>query len=476
MLWRRSAILLCLSALAGVAAAQPSQERFERRLEQMRREEVRRVIIPEQRPLGGRALIDYGGYVSASYLSLDDEENRNHALRGYDLILYGKLELDRAHELFVRGRGSYLDFNSGDSFDDEGDRDEWVLERAHYRLDLRFGDSAPRAALEDGLTLQLGRQLVLWGNGLTLSEVLDGAVVTLRWDVLELEVLAGQTPEDDAIDFDTSRPEFDEMTRRAFFGGRVALNFPRHQPYAYVLAQHDRNDDEVAILGQPIDYDYDSVYLGIGSAGSLGDRLIYGAEFTWQLGESASDGLSAGNDSAIPQTREDINAWALDLRLDWLLAGNLNPRLSAELILASGDPDRRHTSNTLGGNRSGTDDHAFNAFGLLNTGLAFAPAVSNLIATRAGASVSPLARGRARPELQVGIDLFTFWKMRSSAPIDEETIADESFLGIEPDIFINYQVLEDVSIALRYGVFLPGDGFEERAARHFFFVGVSYAF
>src|SRR5205823_8868133 len=88
--------------------------------------------------------------------------------------------------------------------------------------------------------------------------------------------------------------------------------------------------------------------------------------------------------------RDQIQAWAVDGRLDYLLPDERRTRLSAELILASGDDDRGTTSNTFGGNKPNTNDRAFNAFGLLNTGLAFAPAVSNLLAVRLGGSTFPL--------------------------------------------------------------------------------------
>src|SRR5437016_4518292 len=92
----------------------------------------------------------------------------------------------------------------------------------------------------------------------------------------------------------------------------------------------------------------------------------------------------------IDQTEDQIQAWAADARLDYLFPDLRRTRLSAEVILASGDDDRGNTSNTFNGNKPGTNDRAFNAFGLLNTGLAFAPAVSNLLAFRVGGSTFPL--------------------------------------------------------------------------------------
>jgi len=178
----------------------------------------------------------------------------------------------------------------------------------------------------------------------------------------------------------------------------------------------------------------------------------------------------------VPQGKDDICAWAADVRLDYLVAGARKTRLSAEAILASGDPDRQVTSATVGGNRHGTADHAFNALGFLNTGLAFAPEVSNLAALRLGASTFPAPGVSALERMQVGADFFVYAKLREEAPVNEPTSADH-YLGVEPDLYINWQLTNDFSLAVRYGVFFPGSAFGPNDdARQFFYAGVTYAF
>jgi hypothetical protein len=133
------------------------------------------------------------------------------------------------------------------------------------------------------------------------------------------------------------------------------------------------------------------------------------------------------------------------------------------------------TSGTIGGNRRGTDDHAFNALGLLNTGLAFAPEFSNLLALRVSASTLVVPDVEMFSRLQVGTDLFVFAKLRENAPINELT-TDDRYLGFEPDLFINWQITNDVSFALRYGVFFPGSAIPDDNSRQFFYAGITYAF
>jgi hypothetical protein len=164
--------------------------------------------------------------------------------------------------------------------------------------------------------------------------------------------------------------------------------------------------------------------------------------------------------------------------------------LSLEGIAASGDTDRTNTTNTYGGNKPGTRDHAFNAWGLLNTGLAFAPSVSNLVAVRAGGSTFPFPNSALFKRFQVGTDVFAFFKFRQTAPIDEVT-TDDSYLGWEPDVYINWQVTSDVTVAFRYGVFFPGSAILDEDdspiggeavvgandhPRNFLYLGVTFAF
>src|SRR6185295_1462131 len=103
-------------------------------------------------------------------------------------------------------------------------------------------------------------------------------------------------------------------------------------------------------------------------------------------------------------TKDQIKALAFDGRIDYLLLDRRKTRFSAEIIAASGDDDRIQTSTTFGGNRPNSSDRAFNAFGLLNTGMAFAPAVSNLLALRVGAVTFPFPDQSRFDTLQAGVD------------------------------------------------------------------------
>lgn len=467
-------VLISLSSFA-----QTSVERFNRQLEQIQRDTA--LQADTSVPIDQRILFDYGGYLTINYLSVEDLNRETHVLRQYDLVGYTRLNIDGVHEIFARGTASYRDFNDNDSFDGKGDQAVFRVDRLTYRFDLQKYYAAYEGKLtENNLTLQVGRQLVYWGNGLTLSPVLDGAVVEGRWGNVSLQLIGGITPVHDTVDFDSSRPHFNNHTTRGFYGAMAAWQAsPNHHPYAYVLSQQDYNHDYSREQGIFLTrFDYNTFYAGVGSNGTLSDRLLYGIEFVYECGRGLSNSFDVEGGSVAPvkQTYQDVNAWAGDVRFDYLYNDLRRSRLSAEVILASGDDNRLHSANTFGGNKSGTSDTGFNAFGLLNTGLAFAPNVSNLMALRLGGSTFPLPDHSAFRRLQVGADFFVFGKMNRGAPIDEATLGGR-YLGCEPDVFINWQVSSDVTLALRYGVFVPNDDVVVSGdSRQFIFAGLTFAF
>ena len=144
--------------------------------------------------------------------------------------------------------------------------------------------------------------------------------------------------------------------------------------------------------------------------------------------------------------------------------------------MATGDDDRLTTTNTFGGNQTGTDDEAFNAFGFINTGLAFNPNVSNLLLVRIGASTFPLAGTETFDRMQVGTDVLIFNKLDSDAPIDEATSGD-GYIGTEIDFYVTWQITSDLIWSVQYGIFLPGEAIvTDSDPRHFLFTGVTLAY
>ena len=467
------------------ARARQETDRRQKFSDLMQFEADHRIKANPEIPASQRMLFDYGALITFQYNSIDDRLGNNHGLRQTDLIGYVRAELDSANEIFARYRASYQDFNPGDSF--EGRGSEWNhldFDRAYYRFDLaRYFASTSGQSLAYNVTMKLGRDLVYWANGLVLGQVIDGGLFELSYKKMHLELLGGITPVR-TVDFDSSRPNYDHNTRRGFFGGMLKMdvdteNFGRHHPFVYGMVQRDFNSfDSANISGFPTQFNYNSYYIGFGSTGSLNDHLLYGVEAVYQGGDTLSNSfvINGANVSAATQTRNAIQAGAVDIKLDYLVNDSQKTRLSVELLGASGDGNRGHSSNTFNGSKPGKNDHAFNALGLINTGLAFSPQVSNLAMLRLGASTYPLSSQSAFKKFQIGTDLFVYGKMSSRGGFSEPA-GNSHYLGIEPDLFVNWQICSDVTLAARYGVFFPGGGGSSAGGnRQFFYLGVTFAF
>jgi hypothetical protein len=480
VLWLMLGLVIAVAApppaRAQVAGSSANLQRYQQKLDQFQRETA--LLANPIVPADQRLLFDYGGYMTFSYLSVDDLNHDNHGLRQYDLVGYARLNLDDVQEFYARGRLTWQDFNPGDSFSGRGDEFDARMDRLYYRFDLQKAMAAYQGKKVDyDVAIQAGRELVYWANGLTLVQDLDGAVVNLSYQLLDLQLLASITPAD-TIDIDDTRPHFDTNTHRGFYGAMLSAQVGLHRPFLYFLSQQDYNHNYLLQTG-PITtaFNYNSYYIGGGSGGSLNEHWNYGLEGVFEGGRGLSNSFTTANGAFAQavQTEQKIRAWAFDMRADYLLNDPNRSHIAGEATVASGDTDRRHTTNTFGGNKSGTDDNAFNAFGQINNGLAFAPTVSNIMILRVGGSTFPLVDHDPFRQLETGADLFFFGKWKGEAPIDEPTTHDR-FLGIEPDVFVNWQLKSDITLALRYGVFMPSVAMPSRDVRQFFYGGLTFAF
>ncbi len=432
-------------------------------------------------PATERAMIDFGGYFAPQYYSIDDSNGDNHGVQEYQLLAFARANFDGANELFVRLNLQYNDYNPGDSFDGFGSRlIDPVIDRAYYKFDLAQYESAYHGKHLDGnVVFEGGRDFLYWGNGLTFAQVVDGVMPTFSWKNLTLATVAGVTPTR-TVDIQPDRPDFDHDTHRGFYGGLLSVAVGPMHPYAFGLIQRDYNDHNVSVVG-PITtrYSYNSDYLGAGVTGSLTDHWRYGVEAVYESGDGLSDSSMVEGFvlAPVPQYRKNITAFAGDAKVDYVPLDVHNSRITVEGIIATGDSDRGLTNTTFNGNAGGSTDRAYNGFGLISTGLAFGAPVSNLTVLRFGGSTFPLSSYAASKRLQVGMDFYIFDKQNANAPIDEATVHGVKYLGWEPDAYVNWEVVSDVTLALRYGAFVPNSAaFPSNKVRQFFYAGVTFAF
>lgn len=474
-----------LFGVAAPAAAQTDPERLrllERRLQHI--DASYRLAVPQDQPISERLMFEVGGSYRFGFYAIDNAQSNTRILRQHDGILYALAELDGAHRFFGRLRFRYHDYNSGDSFDGRGDRLITPLgDRYWYQFDLRGLHQARTGETPDyNINFKGGRQFVHWASGIPLSNQLYGGVLDVEIGDWGAVGIAGITPASSTVDFDASRTNFDRDTKRAYFGGMLEYRgFAQHRPYFYALVQRDENDDErtfITPIGSfPTQFDYDSEYWALGSRGSIGGNLRYRAEVIHQTGKGLSNSFDPMTGAALEQTRENISAWAGILGLTYLFNDPGDTRIDFEFLGGSGDRDRIRASDTFGGNRAGTKDRSFNALGYVNTGLALSPDISNLLSFRLGASTTPFPSPHRRDWLRLGLDGYLFFKADSNAPLTVNTTND-TFVGGELNLNLDWRITSDVNASIRYGVFFPADAIPsgEDSVRHFVYAGVTYAF
>lgn len=496
VLWMLS-VAIVWSALSASAWAQAeTAARLERQLRQIEQDYL--VQINRGLSVGERARLDYGAEVTYAFMAIDETDQTTHLLHRIDGRLFALANFDEVHQFYGRLRFDYRHYHEGDSFTDDDYELEYPLsDRYWYRFDYRQAvRSSEGVTPKDNLIVQVGRQYVQWASGLTFSDELYAARGWLELDgpKIELEGLFGYTPESSFIDIDSSRTSYDGDTQRFFFGGMLTYTGLRnHEPYIFYLGQRDNNDEDNGFVSTPnplfpplepefiitpFNTHYDSDYFGVGSTGRLfWPQLRYKAEFVYQQGMTLSSPIGFGVDPADPLTEDDIEAWAARAELKWQFQDDNLSHLVFETILASGDDDRfLDSTNTFGGNLAGTTDHAFNAFGYADTGLAFAAPISNLMMFRMGGATYPLRNHLTYQKLLTGVNLFVMNKMDRDAPLDEAT-TNNRYLGFETDVFVDWQITSDVTLRFRYGIFFPGSGIDgDRDPRNFLYTGVTYGF
>jgi len=438
----------------------------QRALEELIRSQLDRELTADQ-----RALIDFGGSYSFFVTIADDGVNSSRTLRRHDERLWIRAATDDGvHEGYARGRLSFMDFNTGDSF--SGRDDDWDganLERGWYQFSLKNAMQAyGHKQVPYDLRLRLGRQYVEFGTGYALSLPLDAITLTGELAGFQVTGLMANTVHS-WDDIDRTRPGADS-TDRNFFGVQVKyLGLHQHEPFFYAVWNEDKHNEN------PVDplqeYDYDSHYIGFGSTGTLiRNDIRYGVEFVFEGGRSFGDRRFLHHDA--------INAWGWDFLVEYLVPLPMKPKLLAEYMFASGDADRLGSpTDARGGNRNDHEDTSFVGFGFRDTGLSFAPRLSNVHIWRVGASFFPFEKTEFFKELELGTDWFLYAKHHSPAAVSDP-LADigDGYLGWEMDWFANWRFTSDLSWTIRYGAFFPGSAFSDQTGRYFFLTGLTWSF
>jgi len=414
----------------------------------------------------------FGGWARATFTTFDTVLDQDRTLRDYDVRVWADLNFQQHHRLYTRLRSFFTDYNTGDA--PGGKSDNWQ----RLRVDQVFyeGQIARVLGMEADTDLNViaGRQFISWGMGAALTNVVEGLRVNGRKGEFGGEFVLAKTLHYNP-DFDASTPEPDNESDRLFVGFNAwTTALDGRKVYAYWLLQSDLNKYE---QGQQA-WDYNSQYYGIGTQGSIPleidglapNAFSYRSEIMLELGRSQASG--GGRENVVAY------AWMTDI---FFLPGDALPFESRAIFsyyFGSGDQDRADQQSTIGGNRQGTTDSAFNYFGYVSTGYVLAPRLTNLHMLRANfegqvlKNVHPWVR-----EVKAGSAFYLFWKHHSGTTATDFTSNEDArLLGTELDFYVDYSAATDLDIQLRYGIFFPGSSYVRRKARNFFSLSMSLSF
>ncbi len=462
-------LVAILAFLAAPAFGQGGSSLAQTQIQQQREvEDMIRKQFAESLPPSRTWQIDAGDWQSFYLFEINDgTKHRTERLWDNRAWIAGTGDYG-THQFYARLKMTYTDWNRGTSYDgNEDDFDGPDADRLWYQFDLRqAAKSYGHTDLPFGHQTKVGRQYVQFGSGYALTLPLDAVTISSQFDKLEFTGLLGKTVlgMDDFIE--PSRPRSGQMDRH-ILGVETRYRTAQHTPFAYVFWNQDENPRSIWAGDQG--YGYDSVYTGLGSTGQLARYLRYSTEIVYEGGRSYGDHVMFG--------RDPINALGFDALLGYLIPNKYQPYFDAEYMFASGDGDRRGSPiDAVGGNTKGVDS-SFIGFGYRDTGLAFAPRLTNMNIWRAGASVFPFTNAGALRHLQVGTNWFLYARNKAAGAVSDNTADTRSHeLGWEMDYYINYQITQELTATARYGVFFPGDAFSDPDTRTFFLFGITYSF
>jgi len=444
----------------------PAQDREKAFQEQEIREALAETALAEK--VDKNFLYDYGAWLRISPYRFGDPDQRRSMIV-YDNRIWVKSTIKKHHEFYFRMKTLVVDYNNHASY--IGD-DEYLvkpkMDQGYYKIDLvnSLFDVKEARMIYPAVSLQLGRQYYLLGTGLIYNRVDDGANLELNYGNFESTILAAQSDKE-TEDIDRTRPGA-RHSRRHFVG--IQLNYKelgRHQPYIIGLMQKDFNKEKPVDTFQ--NYRYDSNYFGAGVNGAIIPRLEYTAEFVNETGSSY------GNSST--KDKDHIKANANVLQLRYLPEIFMKPVVTMRYLSGSGDGNRSSVTNTKGGNRKGTDDRNFLYFGYALTGYVVEPRISNLQVYNMTIAAKPIDNKEFMEDTEVGVSYYLYNKIKRKGAISDLNASRPRYdVGKEIDLYLNWKVMSDSTVSVKYGSFMPGAAYPNNLDRKITFFNINFTY
>jgi len=396
--------------------------------------------------------IQYGLILSPIFLF---EDNSTGTLSSYILNarVFGKVYLWNNSFFYIRAKNTYLGIITSKGIYDSYSSDNLLdLDMAHLSMSY----------LNNRINFSVGRKYYSIGTGIILNGRGDGAEAVWHTSIFSLNLLGlytGFLLKDDNP-YKLNDKDITDGAKRVFGGGTVSTVVFNQKIYLFGLVQIDNSDQE-----EFFETKYDSQYYGIGLDGVVFGNMSYYAEFIYERGTSY-----ISSDRSTAHEKSNISAFAGNSGVYYYVPAALNPMLIFQYSFGSGDENRTSYagSNRLAG--ASGNDKGFITFGTFAGGYALKPQLGNIHVIRAGFSFTPFNN------MSLGSKYFYYLKDKKEAPINSgEAALPKAFIGQGVDVSFRWQILYDLSMYINYGLFIPGDAYDNvsKVNRNFVMAGVN---
>lgn len=384
---------------------------------------------------GADLLWDWGGFTGHYFINAADGSGVRRANRYEAHYLWARATYTEHLGMYTRVKNTKRETRRGDHHGgNHTDRDKIRLDVGY----LSFNSGA-----SDFLwSLQAGRYFVSHGSGISLLENLDGGRLDFSYGNFSGFVHRGRTPESRNNQNPAAPGSYN--SKRYFNGIELGLStVGGWRPYAGYLQERDNSEERPRNTNQEFRSDFNMVFAGL--RGEITPQWKISGEHIWQTGRVPR--LST------PSHRNPQSSNAYVISTQYLQ--DSVAIYEYDFTYARGDNDRRSVVASGNGSESriGRSDHNFFYFGYVDTGLVYAPRISNMLIHHGGVTVN-------LPELprwQAKLDLYNFRRdVSHTANSDPYITRHGSEMGREADVSLEFRPFANMSLVGDYGIFFAG--------------------
>jgi len=404
-----------------------------------------KIILPEKS--FSQQGIQYGAILSPVYMF---EDNDGGQLGSYLLTakIWAKSYLWSNSFFYIRGKNSYLGIQTNkENYSSLESDNVFDLDLAYLSISSTNGN----------LNISAGRKFYSIGSGLILNGRGDGGEASWFGSILSINLLGMYTGilKKDSNPYGLNDKDITDGAERIFSGGTVSAAFYNQKLYISGLSQID-----MAEQIKNRETEYNSQYYAAGLEGVVLQDITYFAEYIYETGTSyITNTLS-------PNKKSKIKAHAVNSGISYYIPILLSPALLLQYTFGSGDKYRTDNSMSNRPSDSENNDSGFISFGTFSGGYALKPVLSNIHILKGGFSFSPVSK------MSLGAKYLYYIKDKKESSINtDEAALPESFIGHGMDVSLRWQMFYDLSLYVNYGIFIPGDAYDQSEGNKNFVMG-----